>query len=139
MPPYWPPWESTEHTHSRRLARAVGPEEAENLPAAHAERDVVHGRECAETLREAFHLDYCFFCHFKSVVTCPPPPTPEGARSYHVSDKTILNARLDGRHFHPLATGFNQCGKRTSGSLSVFLIKGYMQHTPEGKAAFHLW
>jgi hypothetical protein len=49
--------EARDHLHGRRLARAVGPEEAEHLAAAHREAHVVDGREGAEALGEVADLD----------------------------------------------------------------------------------
>src|SRR5690606_38764137 len=54
--------QSAEHLERRRLARAVRPEQTENLALAHVERHAIGGRELAEALREvlARHGDLVF-------------------------------------------------------------------------------
>ena len=46
-----------EHTDERRLAGAVGPEQAKDLPLLDAERDAVHGGELTEALDDPLDLD----------------------------------------------------------------------------------
>ena len=48
--------QAREHPDRRRLARAVGPEEAEDAAAGHVEADGVDGREVAEAARQPARL-----------------------------------------------------------------------------------
>src|SRR6516162_10287859 len=64
---HWPPkqlcptfcggQEPGEHLHGRRLAAAVGTEEAENLPRRDAEVDMIDGNKVAEPSGQPFGLD----------------------------------------------------------------------------------
>jgi hypothetical protein len=51
-------YEAREDAHRRRLAGAVGPQEAEDFAALHAKADVLDGRHPAVSLREVLHLDH---------------------------------------------------------------------------------
>ena len=49
--------QAAEHLHRRRLAAAVGPEEAEDLPPLDLHADVIDRDEIAELLGQAVRLD----------------------------------------------------------------------------------
>src|SRR5690606_4397035 len=49
--------DAAEHADGRRFAGAVRAEDAEDLAAAHAERDVAHGDEIAEATLEVLRFD----------------------------------------------------------------------------------
>src|SRR5205085_2752724 len=49
---------SGEHVEDRALARAVGPDQADDLALGHLERDVADGGEAAETLDQAFNDEH---------------------------------------------------------------------------------
>ena len=46
-----------QHAHERRLARAVGPEQAEHLALARGQVDAVERAHIAEALDQSLHLD----------------------------------------------------------------------------------
>ena len=54
--------------HRRRLAGAVGAEEAQNLPTLGLEADVVYGREGAVLLGEVLNFDHRSFSSIKPVI-----------------------------------------------------------------------
>ena len=49
--------QAAQHLHRRRLAAAVGAEEAEDLTALDPEADMIDRNEIAESLRQAVRLD----------------------------------------------------------------------------------
>ena len=48
---------SGDAVEQRRLAAAVGADDAEDLASVHVERDVVDGAQAAELLHDALHLE----------------------------------------------------------------------------------
>src|SRR5690606_17642603 len=64
--------ESKQHQDRRRLARAVGTEQADNLALADAEVDARNGGEVAVCLRQAFRLKNDFAHRRPYLVTAPP-------------------------------------------------------------------
>ena len=64
--------ERAKDLDGRRLARAVGPEEAERLAGGHVEVDPVHRRELAVALDQPTHLDRAVHLLPPSVRTAAP-------------------------------------------------------------------
>ena len=50
--------EARDHPHGRRLAGAVGPQEAQHLALRHEERDIRHHVLVDKAFRQSFHLDH---------------------------------------------------------------------------------
>ena len=46
-----------QQPHGRGLAGAVGPHQAEDFPLRHGERQIIHGGQIAEPLRQMVGLD----------------------------------------------------------------------------------
>ena len=51
--------DAEDDAHRRRLARAVGADEAEHLALAHGERDAVEGDDVSVAAREVPQLEHC--------------------------------------------------------------------------------
>src|SRR5260221_11455038 len=69
---------ATDEVEQRRLARAVGTENAERLASGDRQREAVGHLERAKTL--AYVLE-CKYCHGSSSIPPSPPPFGRGRRA----------------------------------------------------------
>ena len=91
-----------QHQDGRRLAGAVGPEQAENLPAPDGERDVVDGDRRAVGFGEACGLDDGILVHRRpNLATAPTmtrsatPMMPTPAMPHIVEVVTVTRKLVD--------------------------------------------